>query len=89
MHILWGADHVAFHPPVSADVVVGGLEQTEILNLIAQLIEKWSKGNLYLMVAIILWISAIASVAYKSELPERYTICILYECNDEKILIEE
>lgn len=29
------------------------------------------------------------SVAYKSELPERYTICILYECNNEKILIEE
>ena len=29
------------------------------------------------------------SVVYKSELPERYTICILYECNNEKILIEE
>ena len=29
------------------------------------------------------------SVAYKSELQERYTICIFYECNNEKILIEE
>lgn len=28
------------------------------------------------------------SVAYKSKLPQHYTICILYECNNEKILID-
>lgn len=42
-------------------VVVGGLEQTEILTLIANFIGKISGGNVYLMVAIIIWISAIAS----------------------------
>ena len=42
-------------------VVVGGLEQTEILTLIANFIGKISGGNVYLMVAIIIWISAVAS----------------------------
>jgi len=42
-------------------VVVGGLEQTEILVLIAEFIEKVSAGNSYVMVAIIIWVSAIAS----------------------------
>lgn len=42
-------------------MVVGGLEQTGILELIAAFIGKISKGNLKLMVAIIIWISAIAS----------------------------
>lgn len=42
-------------------VVVGGLEQTEILTLIANFIGKISGGNVYLMVAIIIWLSAIAS----------------------------
>lgn len=42
-------------------VVVGGLEQTKILELIAQFIGDVSNGNMYLMLAIILWISAIAS----------------------------
>ena len=42
-------------------VVVGGLEQTGILEIIAGLIGKISGGNMYLMLAIILWISAIAS----------------------------
>lgn len=42
-------------------VVVGGLEETGILVLIAGFISKISNGNVYLMVAIIIWISAIAS----------------------------
>lgn len=42
-------------------VVVCGLEQTKILVLIAKFIEKLSGGNVYSMIAIIIWISAIAS----------------------------
>lgn len=42
-------------------IVVGGLEQTGILEIIAEFIGNVSKGNLMLMVAIIIWISAICS----------------------------
>lgn len=42
-------------------VVVGGLEQTQILDLIAKFIEHVSGGNAYVMIAIIIWVSAIAS----------------------------
>jgi len=42
-------------------VVVGGLEQTGILELLAGLIGKLSGGNVMLMIAIIIWISAICS----------------------------
>lgn len=42
-------------------IVVGGLEQTGILEIIANFIGKISGGNVKLMVAIIIWISAIAS----------------------------
>ncbi len=42
-------------------VVVGGLEQTEILDLIAKMIKHVSGGNVYVMIAIIIWVSAIAS----------------------------
>lgn len=42
-------------------MVVGGLEQTGILEVIAGLIGKVSQGNMKLMVAIIIWGSAIAS----------------------------
>ena len=41
--------------------VVGGLEQTGILKIIADFIGKVSAGNAYIMIAIIIWISAIAS----------------------------
>ena len=41
--------------------VVGGLEQTGILKLIADFIGKVSEGNAYIMIAIIIWISAVAS----------------------------
>lgn len=42
-------------------MVVGGLEQTGILELIAGFIGKISKGNLKLMVVIIIWVSTVAS----------------------------
>ena len=49
-------------------IVVGGLEQTGILKLIASFIGKVSGGNIYIMVAIIIWISAIAS-AFVDNIP--------------------
>ncbi len=42
-------------------VVVGGLEQTGILEILAGLIGTLSGGNVLLMIAIIIWISAICS----------------------------
>lgn len=42
-------------------IVVGGLEQTGILEILAGLIGKLSGGNVMLMIAIIIWISAICS----------------------------
>lgn len=42
-------------------VVVGGLEQTGVLVIVADFIGKISGGNALLMVAIIIWVSAIAS----------------------------
>lgn len=49
-------------------VVVGGLEQTGILEAIAGFIEKVSGGNIYVMVAIIIWVSAFAS-AFVDNIP--------------------
>ena len=49
-------------------IVVGGLEQTGILEIIAGFIEKISGGRITLMIAIILWISAIAS-AFVDNIP--------------------
>ncbi len=49
-------------------MVVGGLEQTGILELIAGFIGKISGGNIKTMVAIIIWISAIAS-AFVDNIP--------------------
>ncbi len=49
-------------------IVVGGLEETGILEVIAGFIGVVSKGNLLLMVAIIIWVSAIAS-AFVDNIP--------------------
>ncbi|MCM1246516.1 MAG: SLC13 family permease [Roseburia sp.] len=49
-------------------MVVGGLEQTGILEQIAAFIGRISGGNLMLMVAIIIWVSAIAS-AFVDNIP--------------------
>lgn len=48
--------------------VVGGLEQTKILEKIAAFIGEISGGDLRLMVAIIIWVSAIAS-AFVDNIP--------------------
>lgn len=49
-------------------VVVGGLEQTGVLEVIAGLIAKVSGGNIKLMIAIIIWGSAIVS-AFVDNIP--------------------
>lgn len=49
-------------------IVVGGLEETGILEYIAKFIEKISGGEAMLMIAIILWISALAS-AFVDNIP--------------------
>lgn len=49
-------------------MVVGGLEQTGILEIIASFIGKVSGGNIMVMVAIIIWISAVAS-AFVDNIP--------------------
>ena len=54
-------------------IVVGGLEQTGTLEVIAQFIAKLSGGNMMLMVAIVLWISAVAS-AFVDNIPFAATI---------------
>ncbi|MDE6539069.1 MAG: citrate transporter [Ruminococcus sp.] len=49
-------------------IVVGGLEETGILEIIAEFIEKISGGDAKLMIIIILWVSAIAS-AFVDNIP--------------------
>lgn len=49
-------------------VVIGGLEQTGILEIMAAFIGKISGGNVMAMVAIIIWLSAIAS-AFVDNIP--------------------
>lgn len=49
-------------------IVVGGLEETGILKYIADFIGNISGGNAYIMVAIILWVSALAS-AFVDNIP--------------------
>lgn len=49
-------------------VVVGGLEQTGTLEVVAKFIGKISGGNAILMVAIIIWVSAFAS-AFVDNIP--------------------
>lgn len=59
-------------------VVVGGLEQTGVLELVAGFIEKVSGDNAYLMVAIIIWVSAIAS-AFVDNIPFAATMVPVIE----------
>ena len=49
-------------------IVVGGLEQTGVVEMIASFIEKVCGGNVFAMVLIIMWISAIAS-AFVDNIP--------------------
>lgn len=49
-------------------VVVGGLEQTKVLELVAEFIGNVSDGNVRFMIAIIVWVSGIAS-AFVDNIP--------------------
>ena len=49
-------------------VVVGGLEQTGVLDVIAQFISRICGDNAYVMIAVILWVSSIAS-AFVDNIP--------------------
>lgn len=49
-------------------IVVGGLEQTGVLEIIAGFIEKICGGNVFAMVLIIMWVSAVAS-AFVDNIP--------------------
>ncbi len=59
--IMKGIDYKTLLFFIGLFIVVGGLEQTGILEVIAGFIENVSGGNAYIMVAIVIWISAIAS----------------------------
>lgn len=59
--ILKGVDYKTVLFFVGLFIVVGGLEETGILVTIASFIEKLSGGNVYVMIAIIIWVSSIAS----------------------------
>lgn len=59
-------------------VVVGGLEQTGILKLIANVIAKLSGGDAKLMVAIIVWVSGVAS-AFIDNIPFAATMIPVIE----------
>ena len=61
LHMLKSIDYKTLLFFLGLFIVVGGLEQTGILEIIAAFIGRVSKGNLKLMVAIIIIISAFAS----------------------------
>lgn len=66
--VLRGVDWKTLAFFIGLFVVVGGLEQTGVLTAIAGVIEKICGGNVYLMVAIIIWLSAFAS-AFVDNIP--------------------
>ncbi len=59
-------------------VVVGGLEQTGVLELVAEFIGKVSGDNVYIMIGIIIWVSAIAS-AFVDNIPFAATMVPVIE----------
>ena len=59
-------------------LTVGGLEQTGVLEIIAGFIGDLSGGNIIIMVAIIIWISAIAS-AFIDNIPFAATMAPVIE----------
>ncbi|MCC8142016.1 MAG: anion permease [Lachnospiraceae bacterium] len=66
--VVTGIDYKTLLFFVGLFIVVGGLEQTGILELLANVIGRVSGGNLMVMVAIIIWVSAIAS-AFVDNIP--------------------
>lgn len=68
LHIIKQIDYKTLLFFIGLFVVVGGLEETGVLELVAEFIGDISKGNLYLMVALIVWASAIFS-AFVDNIP--------------------
>jgi Na+/H+ antiporter NhaD/arsenite permease-like protein len=66
--ILKGVDYKTLLFFIGLFVVIGGLEQTGVLELVSNFIGDISDGNKKLMIAIILWLSAIAS-AFVDNIP--------------------
>lgn len=66
--LLKGVDYKTLLFFVGLFIVVGGLEQTGVLELIAGFIGKVAGDNIYVMVAIIIWISAVCS-AFVDNIP--------------------
>lgn len=66
--IIKGVDYKTILFFIGLFVVVGGLEQTGILEIIAGFIGKVCGGNVKLMIAIIIWVSAVAS-AFVDNIP--------------------
>lgn len=59
--ILKGVDYKTLLFFVGLFIVVGGLEETGVLEVVADFIGRISNGNVKVMVAIVIWVSAIAS----------------------------
>lgn len=68
LSILRGIDYKTLLFFTGLFVVIGGLEETGVLALIADVIARLSGGNLYVTVAIILWVSALCS-AFVDNIP--------------------
>ena len=61
LEVLKGVDYKTLLFFTGLFIVVGGLEETGVLEIIANFISDVCGGNYYLMVAIIVWVSGIAS----------------------------
>jgi len=67
-HLLHRTDYKTLLFFIGLFIVVGGLEKTGTLELIAAFIEKISGGSVMLMVGIIIWLSGVAS-AFVDNIP--------------------
>ncbi|MBI4181136.1 MAG: anion permease [Chloroflexi bacterium] len=67
-HIMKGVDWQTLLFFFGLFIVVGGLEETGLLKVLAQYISETSGGNIILVIPIILWISAFAS-AFVDNIP--------------------
>lgn len=68
VYIIKHVDYKTLSFFVGLFVVVGGLEQTGILEIIAEFLGTVSNGNFTIMIVIVLWMSAIAS-AFVDNIP--------------------
>ena len=60
-HIVKGVDWRTLLFFIGLFICVGGLEETGVLNMLAEFIAEISAGSVFLAITLILWISAIAS----------------------------